>query len=142
MPNPSKGLYAPRFVDALFAIMGAGSAVMLINGQNAVLPQGETSIASLSGLFLLGLVTLIAMSACLYHAIDRKGWDDYMGQIVTQSAMIGMVTVLLTGVVFELLVGPNVALTRPPSMIQGMVPVAALSWAIGYGFLRIRGTNT
>ena len=142
MPKAAKGLYATVFVDATFIIMGGASALMLLAGQDKLLPQGTVDVGSLSGLFLFALVVLVALSACLYHAVDRKGWDDYMGQIVTQSAMIGMVSIILTGFTFELLLGPNVALTRPPSMIQGMLPIAGLSWAIGYGFLRIRGTNT
>ena len=142
MSGTAKGLYATRFVDLTFILMAGSAALMMLSGQKPILPQGTAGNGSLSGLFLFALVLLVALGACLFHAFDRKKWDDYMGQIVSQSAMIGIVSTIVSGAIFDLLIGPNVALTRPPSMLQGMVPVAALSWAIGYGFLRVRGTNT
>ncbi len=142
MPHTAKGLYAPRLVDLTFAIMGLGSAVLLANGQALAVPQpGAPSAPLPSGLIMLATVVLIGISACLMHRVDRKGWDDYMGQIVTQSAMIGMVTLLLSAVAIDFLLGPAFDVAPPGSMIQGTVPVAALSWSIGYAFLRWKGTG-
>ncbi len=142
MPHTAKGLYAPRLVDFTFGIMGLGSAVLLANGQSLALPPIHAPLPPLlSGTIVLATVVLIGISACVMHRIDRKGWDDYMGQIVTQSAMIGMVTLLLCGVAIDFLLGPLLSVDSPRSMIQGMVPIAAFAWSIGYGFLRWKGTG-
>ena len=142
MPQPAKGLYATRFVDITFAVMGLGSAALLYNAGALILPHTVTAAnKAWVGPVLLGAVFLIALSACLYHKIDQRGWDDYMGQIVTQSALIGMVSILLTGVVYDFLIAPWLGATAPAMMVQGMVPIACLAWAMGYGFLRWKGTS-
>lgn len=142
MPSPAKGLYAPRLVDLTFALMGIGSAVLLAKGGDLASPFAAGVLANpMAGLLMLVSVILIGMASCIAHAFDRRGWDDYMGQIVSQSALIAMVTILLSGVVFDFLIAPNFALRAPDLMIQGMVPIACLAWALGYGFLRWKGTN-
>ncbi len=142
MPRPAKGLYAPRLVDITFALMGFGSAALLFKGGTLSIPPATSTAAEpYSGLAVFALVVLVALSACLAHKIDRQGWDDYMAQIVAQSALIGMVTVLLAGVAFDFLLVPWLGLAAPGLMIQGMVPIACLAWAIGYGFLRWKGTG-
>ena len=143
MTAPGKGLYAPRFVDVTFLVMGLGSAALLVNNAAlANLPLSSSAATSLGGWLLLGSVALVARASCFAHAFDRRGWDDYMGQIVTQSSMIGMVTVLLSGVLWDFLLAPQFGLKTPTLMIQGMVPIAAFSWSVGYGFLRWKGTNS
>jgi len=132
MPTPAKGLYAPRIVDLTFGAMGIGSAILLLNTPSlATPPATSTASAPLSGLATFALVVLVALSACVAHKIDRRGWDDYMGQVVTQSSMIAMVTLLLTGVGFDFLLSPWLGLQVPALMIQGMVPIACMAWAIG-----------
>ncbi len=142
MPNPAKGLYAPRFVDLTFAAMGLGSALLLFNsnGFSAPHPLTEANVP-LTGIALLGLALVIGVVACFTHKTDQRGWDDYMGQVVSQSALIAMVTIILTGTVFDFLIAPWLGIAAPDMMIQSMVPIACLAWAIGYGFLRWRGTG-
>ena len=143
MTSPGKGLYAPRFVDLTFGVMGLGSAVLLANSAAfAPLTLRAASAHPLSGWLLLGSVLLVAIASCAAHAFDRRGWDDYMGQIVTQSALIGMVSVLLVGVLRDFLLAPVIGVRNPELMVQGMVPIAALSWSVGYGFQRLKGTNS
>ena len=141
MPRPAKGLYTPRIVDLTFAVMGLGSAVMLV--QTGSLARTTPAIAAhpYQGLILLGCVAFIALSACAYHFIDRRGWDDYMGQVVTQSAMIAMVTIILSGIVIDFLLTPAAGITLPRLSVQGLIPIACFAWAIGYGFLRWKGTG-
>lgn len=141
MPRPGQGLYAPRFVDIAFAIMGIGAGMLLALGSQ--LPVQATlspQASSAAGFILFGAVLLTAFASCLVHHIDRRGWDDYMGPVITHSAMIAIITLLLVGVGFDFLLAPNFGLKSPDSMIQGMVPIACLSWAIGYFFLRWKGT--
>ena len=143
MPSPAKGLYAPRLVDITFAVMGLGSSALLLNaGKLNMSGVSGADADPATGLYLFGAVILVAIASCIAHIFDRRGWDDYMGQIVTQSALIGMVTLLLVGVVFDFLIAPTMAIRTPDLMIQGMVPIAALAWACGYAFLRWKGTNT
>lgn len=142
MTSPSKGLYAPRLADVTFALMGLGSSFVLAiaSGQiESVFPALENG-AKL-GPIILGLVLVFGLSACAMHRFDRRHWDDYMAQVVTQSALIGMVTLILSATFGEVLAlhffgGP----IRLP-MIMGAVPMACLGWAIGYAFLRLRGTG-
>lgn len=142
MPAPIKGLYAPRFTDLTFGMMGIGSALLLGFGpHNAEARLQSTVFDPMVGTLVLGFVVVFGIAACLYHRIDRRSWDDYMAQIVSQSALIGMVTFLMAGAVGEIvalqLLGGPVQLP----MIMGGVPMACLGWAIGYGFLRVRGTD-
>ena len=142
MPQPAKGLYTPRLVDFTFALMGLGSAVLLYNSGALLAPHAiSASNSGWIGLALLGSVLSIGLSACVFHRIDQRGWDDYMGQVVTQSALIGMITILLTGVVYDFLIAPWLGTAAPAMMVQGMVPIACLAWAMGYGFLRWKGTS-
>ncbi len=142
MTQTAKGLYATRFVDITFAVMAVGSAVLLTNsGKLPAAGIAAEDTNPLSGVYLFGAVVLVAISACIAHNFDRRGWDDYMGQIVSQSALIGMITVLLSGAVFDFLIAPAFGARTPDLMIQGMVPIGAFAWAFGYGFLRWRGTN-
>lgn len=143
MTQASKGLYATRLVDLTFTVMALGSATLLINGGTLSMSGVSGAQANpAAGLYLFAMVTLIAIASCIAHVFDRRGWDDYMGQVVSQSALIGMVTVLLTGPLFDFLIAPNFALRAPDLMIQGMVPIAAFAWSVGYAFLRWKGTNT
>ena len=142
MPQPAKGLYTPRFVDVTFAVMGLGSATLLYNAGALTLPHSIIAAnEGWVGPVLRGAVLRIALSSCLFHKIDQRGWDDYMGQIVTQSALIAMVTLILSGVVYDFLIAPWLGATAPALMVQGMVPIACLAWAMGYGFLRWKGTS-
>ena len=142
MPTQSKGLYAPRLVDGAFAFMAAGSVFIIANAPALPVPEAATTTGMTSGFILLATVALVGLASCLVHAIDRKGWDDYMRQIVTQSALIGMITVFLTGAAWDTFISPNLGYARPGNFTLGMIPIAALSWSIGYFWLRIRGTNT
>ena len=142
-PKPSTGLYHPRFVDLTFALMGAGSIVLLFNIDfDEAIPPALQGATTVPGWAMLALLLLTTLATCLYHRIDRKGWDDYMSQIVTQSAMIAMVSVILVSTLFDFLVGPALNSAAPRMMIFGTLPVACGAWALGYGFLRWRGTNT
>jgi hypothetical protein len=142
MPSPAKGLYAPLFVDLTFAIMGLGSAALLYYSSSFSAPHALIDAnTSLTGVALLALALVTAVIACFTHKTDQRGWDDYMGQVVSQSALMAMVTIILTGTVFDFVVAPWLGISAPPMMIQGMVPIACLAWSIGYGFLRWRGTG-
>lgn len=141
MPKPAKGLYAPRIVDLTFGVMGLGSAILLFQTGNLVRTPPAIAPHTYQGPILLGCVALITLSACAYHFIDRRGWDDYMGQVVTQSAMIAMVTIILSGIMIDFLLTPVAGITLPRLSVQGLIPIACLAWAIGYGFLRWRGTS-
>lgn len=142
MPSPAKGLYAPRLVDLTFAAMGLGSAVLLFKSQGFSAPHALNSAnAPMTGVVLLGLALLIAIVACFAHKTDQRGWDDYMGQVVSQSALIAMVTIILAGALFDFMIAPWLGIAAPDMMIQSMVPIACLAWSIGYGFLRWKGTS-
>lgn len=143
MTTRAKGLYAPRLVDIAFAVMGIGSATLIVARDFTIAAGNSNGIAHpLAGLAILGLLAVIGLATCLYHHIDRRGWDDYMGQIVTQSAMIAMVIFILFATVFDFLLGPALETEAPAKLIHLALPVACGGWAMGYGFLRWKGTNT
>ena len=75
------------------------------------------------------------------HKVDQKGWDDYMGQVVSQSALIAMITIIIVAPLFDFLIAPTLGLMVPAMLMQGMLPIACLAWAIGYFFLRWKGTS-
>ena len=146
MPNPAKGLYAPRIVDATFALMGLGSAVIIVNSSSIAAnapPHAAAPIFSdtVMGLAMLACLLLVSLVTCLFHSVDRKGWDDYMGSIVNQSAMIGMVTLILFSALFDIFVAPAIGGQAPSRLILSTVPIACLGWSLGYLFLRWKGTN-
>ena len=142
MTSPAKGLYAPRLVDLTFVLMGLGSAALLIKGgslpvERALGPSPDPA----SGLYLFAAVLLVVLASCLMHKVDQRGWDDYMGQVVSQSALIAMVTMIIVAPAFDFLIAPTFGLMAPAMLIQGMLPIACMAWAIGYFFLRWKGTS-
>lgn len=142
MPKTAKGLYAPRVVDLAVGLMGLGSAALLAFGPMQPNPDiMASSIHPLAGPLLLASVVICGIAACLFHRIDRRGWDDYMAQIVSQSALIGMVTFLLSAALAEIGAMNFMSGINPLPMMRGAIPMATLAWAIGYFFLRWRGTG-
>lgn len=141
MPKPAKGLYAPLLVDITFAVLGIGSAALLGLGSQKGIAIPEQQVPASAGPFLLAIVVACGVAACLYHRIDRQGWDDYMAQVVSQSALIGMVTLLMAAAIGELAAVQILGSPLQLPLMMGALPMAALAWAIGYFFLRWRGTG-
>lgn len=142
IPKPAKGLYATRLVDLTFVIMGLGAAILLgLGNLPSQFPVADPEQVALAGPILLSSVILTGIATCLFHRIDRRGWDDYMGQVMSQSALIGMVTLILAGALSEFVALKWLGGSTQLPMIVGMIPMAALAWAMGYFFLRWRGTG-
>lgn len=135
-------LYKPRFADLFFGLAGVGSTTLLIFGSSRPVQQAASSAPSVSlGLALAGAVIAIAMLSCFAHKIDRRGWDQYMFQIMAQSAYIGMISFLIAGVALDFLLSPWLGLPQSQQMVLGKLPIAVTSWAIGYFYLRVTGTE-
>lgn len=142
MPKPAKGLYHPIVVDLVFAAMGGASAFALFRLQSpnsaVVLDASERSLA---GPLLLGCVILCGVAACLYHRVDRRGWDDYMGQVFQQSAVIALVSLIMAAVAADLIAAKVLGAPIQLPLVSGTVPMAGIAWSLGYFFLRWRGTG-
>ena len=135
-------LYAPRFADLFFGLAGIGSTVLLVFGSSRQVPQAQAGEpAGFPGIALAGAVILIAILSCFVHRFDRKGWDDYMFQVVAQSALIGMVSLLIAGMALDFVLSPWLGVPQSRQMVHGMIPIALTSWTIGYFYLRLRGTG-
>jgi len=142
MNKRSQGLYAPLLVDLTFGFMGLGSIFILAFGPTNTPPA--TAIASdksNGGFVIAACVILITLVSCIVHKWDRKGWDDYMQQIVTQSALIGMVSLLLAGVLWDFVLTPMFGMPVSPRLVLSMIPIACTAWSIGYFYLRFNGTS-
>ncbi|WP_284125407.1 hypothetical protein [Parerythrobacter aestuarii] len=142
MPQTSKGLYAPRLADLTFAIIGTGSlAILGFGAERPDLPMLEGEFQARAGHWLLAFVVAAGIATALSHRFDRQRWDDYMRQVVAQSALIGMVTFIIAAALAEVTAFHlfGVPISRP--MTLGAIPMAGLAWSIGYAFLRWRGTG-
>lgn len=142
MPRPAKGLYSPVLVNLIFALMGIASAAKLaLSRLPRDLPSLEPAAHDLLGFVMLASVVVCAIAACLYHRVDRRGWDDYMGQVFTQSAVIAMVSLIMSAVVADLIAVKILGAPIQLPLIAGTVPMAGIAWSMGYFFLRWRGTG-
>lgn len=142
MPQTAQGLYAPRLADLTFGVIGLGSLYILgFGAERPDLPLLDGDFQNRVGQWLLAFVALAGLATAISHRFDRKRWDDYMRQVVSQSALIGMVAFLVAGALaevtaFHMFGGP---ISRPLAL--GALPMAGLAWSIGYFFLRWRGTK-
>lgn len=142
MPKPAKGLYSPTMVNLIFALMGVASAAKLaFMTLPAELAALDRSSSDMIGPVMLASVVICAVAACLYHRVDRRGWDDYMGQVFTQSAVIALVALLLAAVMADLFAVKVLGAPIQLPLISGVVPMAGIAWSMGYFFLRWRGTG-
>ncbi len=82
---------------------------------------------------LAGLTLVIAFIATLAAAMDRRKVEDYYFQLMTNGAIVGIVTTLFINLVWDLLYGP----------LRGddVIAVMLASWSLGYFFYRVRGLN-
>lgn len=82
---------------------------------------------------LAGLTLIVAFIATLAAAMDRRKVEDYYFQLMTNGAIVGIVTTLFVNLVWDLLYGP----------LRGddVIAVMLASWSLGYFFYRVRGLN-
>ena len=80
-----------------------------------------------------GLTLVVAFIATYAAAMDRRKVEDYFFQLMTNGAIVGIITTLFVNLAWDLLYGPL--------MGDDLIAVMLASWSLGYFFYRIRGLN-
>lgn len=128
-----------RLVDIAFAVIGSAgvytifkepkSAEIIVNSWN---PWFETGLA-------IALTSLIALYAVWAAKFDRQCAEDYVFQLVTNAALIAVITAMLSHAIWDFSMLNARGLPKPTS--GEIMGVLMLSWAMGYIFYRARGVN-
>lgn len=128
-----------RLVDILFAVIGTAgvytifkepkSAEIIVNNWN---PWLETGLA-------IVLTSIMALYAVWGAKFDRRCAEDYVFQLVTNAALIAVITAMMSHAIWDFSMLNERGLPKPTS--GDIMGVLMLSWAMGYGFYRARGVN-
>jgi hypothetical protein len=135
-------LYSTRYFDWVFGI-GAIlclAALTLSAVKEFPLPSPPEQ-PILYGVVLCATVIAVSLLSCLTSRLDHRYADDYLFQLLAQSAMIAVVAIILVSIAKDLVLLPLFGGTQAPLMIITVIPVVGLSWALGYFYLRLRGTG-
>ncbi len=128
-----------RFADTSFAVLAlAGSYLIFKEPQSAAL-----AIDSWNPWLELGcafILTIIMASYAVWGArLDRRCAEDYVFQLITNAALIAVITSLMSHAIWDMSFLNERGLPKPTS--GDMIGVMILSWAMGYTFYRLRGLN-
>ncbi len=119
--------------DWAFALVLPVSIMMLVTEN--LDPEPVVAVDPLMKILVLaGLTVIIAFVATYAAAMDRRKVEDYYFQLMTNGAIVGIVTTLFVNLVWDLLYGPLTG--------DDVIAVMLASWSMGYFFYRIRGLNT
>ncbi|GEM_PF-1348859 len=142
MTSFTKAIYSTRYFDWVFALGAVLCLMVLLFSASREFPLPPLpSQPVLYGLILCATVFAIALLSCLTSRLDHRYADDYLFQLLAQSAMIAVVAIILVSVAKDLVLLPLFGGSQAPLMTVTVIPVVGLSWAIGYFFLRLRGTG-
>ena len=142
MTGFTKAIYSTRYFDWVFGIGGilCLAALTLSALKEFPLPSPPEQ-PILYGVVLCATVIAVSLLSCLTSRLDHHFADDYLFQLLAQSAMIAVVAIIVIAIARDLVLLPLFGGPQSTSMIVAIVPVVGLSWAIGYFFLRLRGTG-
>lgn len=137
MTGFTRKFYSPFLLDAMFTLMGLSSFVVLVfgpgDGAEAIAPAEEPL---LRGIVLVAMLLGTALLASMGARLDQKCADDYVFMTMAKSALIGMATIVVLLVFWDLLFSGNLgALTG-----EDVFLIVLGSWACGYFYTRVRGT--
>ncbi len=142
MTSFTRKLYSTRYFDWVFGLSAilCLAALLLPATRESPLPSlPEQPIVY--GLVLCTTVIALALLSCLTSRLDHRFADDYLFQLLCQSAMIGLFAVILVALAKDLALLPIFGGPQTTLMTITVIPVVGVSWPIGYFFLRLRGTG-
>lgn len=129
-----------RFADISFSILAlAGTYLIFKEPKSATLavdswnPWMETAAAIL-------LTSLMALYAVWGAKFDRRCAEDYVFQLITNAALIAVITCIMSHAIWDMSFLNERGLPKPTS--GDMLGIMVLSWAMGYGFYRLKGFNS
>lgn len=142
MTSFTRKLYSTRYFDRVFglsAILCLAGLLLSATREFPLPPLPEQPIVY--GLVLCATVIALTLLSCLTSRLDHRYADDYLFQLLSQSAMIALVAIILVAIAKDLVLLPLFGGPQATLMMVSVIPVAGLSWALGYFFLRLRGTG-
>lgn len=132
-------ILSTKFADISFSVLAlAGTYLIFKEPKSAALiidswnPWAELGAAII-------LTTIMAAYAVWGAKLDRRCADDYVFQLVTNAALIAIITTIMSHAIWDLSFLNERGLPKPTT--GDMLGVMILSWAMGYGFYRMKGFN-
>lgn len=119
-------------LDWVFGLLLIISGIILVSENFD--PEPMIAVEPLLKIAILAGLTLITgLIATFFAAFDKRHADDYFFQLMSSSAIIGIVTAMFVHIIWDFIYGP----------LRGddMVAVMMAGWSLGYFFYRIRGLN-
>lgn len=129
-----------RLAAISFAVLGTAGLTMIFkepSNSQLVIDNWNPWLETVAAVIL---TTIIAAYAVWGAKMDRKCAEDYIFQLITNAAVIAVFTTLTSHAIWNFSLFNEAGLPKPTS--GDMVGVMLLSWAMGYGFYRIRGLNS
>lgn len=135
--KPSLGIvgwfYRVFKFDWAFGLLLIISGITLVNENFD--PEPMTAMEPVIKIaILLGLTLAIASVVTFLSALDKRRADDYFFQLISNGAIIGIVTTMFVHLIWDLIYGP----------LRGddIIAVMMAGWSLGYFFYRVRGLNS
>lgn len=142
MASFTRKIYSTRYFDWMFGLSAilCLAALLLPATREFSLPQLPVQ-PIVYGLVLCATVIALTLLSCLTSRLDHRYADDYLFQLLSQSAMIALVAIILVAVAKDLVLLPVFGGPQTTLMTITVIPVVGVSWATGYFYLRLRGTG-
>ena len=128
-----------KFADTCFVILAIAGVTLIFKEDSSAQLAIEAWNPWVETVGAIILTALMAMWAVYGTKLDRRCADDYTFQIVSNAALVAVVTALFSHAIWDFSLLNEQGLPKPTS--GDMVGVMILSWAMGYGFYRFRGLN-
>ncbi len=132
-------IISTRFADISFSVLALAGAYLIFKEPSSA----ALAIDSWNPWLELGcafILTIIMASYAVWGAkLDRRCAEDYVFQLVTNAALIAVITSIMSHAIWDMSFLNERGLPKPTS--GDMLGVMILSWAMGYGFYRIKGFN-
>ena len=123
--------------DWLFGfLLTVSIAILVISGLKAEASEFAPPPLFPKIAFLVGAMVALSAIATVGAKLDRRHLDDYLFQMISNGAVIGIITTLLVNMVWE--IGNEIL---PPITTDDLMAVMLGSWSLGYFFYRWRGLN-
>ena len=118
-------------------LLAASIAILVIGGLKAEASQFVPPPLFPKLVLLIGAMVTLSAIATLGAKLDRKHLDDYLFQMITNGAVIGIITTIFVNMACE--IGKDF---MPPINSDDLMAVMVGSWSLGYFFYRWRGLNS
>lgn len=142
MTSFTKRLYSTRYFDWVFGISALLCIFAIALSADADLPVAQDAERPiLFGLAMCATAIAASLLFCLTSRLDHRFADDYLFQLLSQSAMIALFAVILVTIIRDMVLLPIFGAPQTSLTMITVLPVIGVAWPIGYFFLRWRGTG-